>query len=103
MVAADQVMEGVLLIRVRLAITALIRNLSPSQKPPISGNINTFKMGEAFLDLALIAGHQPYKFSIHLTASTSLTLPRYRWVVERFACLKMTLLTISTGTPDLEA
>jgi len=26
-------------------------------------------MGEIFLDLALIASHQPYKFSIHLTAS----------------------------------
>lgn len=60
-------------------------------------------MGEAFLDLALMAGHQPYKFSIHLTASTSLTFPRYLLVVERLACLRMTLLTISTGTPDLEA
>lgn len=60
-------------------------------------------MGETFFDLALIAGHYPYKFSIHLTGSTSLTFPRYRWVVERLACLRMTLLTISTGTPDLEA
>ena len=60
-------------------------------------------MGEAFLDLAPIAHHQPYKFSIHLTASISLTFPRYLWVVERFACLRMTLLTISTWTPDLEA
>jgi hypothetical protein len=40
-------------------------------------DLNMFKMGEAFLDLAPIAGNQPYKFSIHLTASTSLTLPRY--------------------------
>ena len=60
-------------------------------------------MGEAFLDLAPIARYQPYKFSIHLTASTSLTFPRYLWVVERLACLRMTLLTISTGIPDLEA
>ena len=37
--------------------TALIRNLSSGQNPPISENINTFKMGEAFFDLALIAGH----------------------------------------------
>jgi len=34
-------------------------------------------MGEASLDLALIANHQPYKFSTHLMASTSLTFPRY--------------------------
>ena len=34
-------------------------------------------MGEAFHDLALIANHQPYKFSTYLTASTSLTFPRY--------------------------
>ena len=60
-------------------------------------------MGEAFLDLALIARYQLYKFSIHLTAFRSLTFPRYLWVVERLACLRMTLLTISTGTPDLEA
>ena len=65
-------------------------------------NINTFE-GEAFFDLALIGADQPYKFSTHLTASTSLTFPRYLWVVERLACLKMTLLTISTGTPDREA
>ena len=32
-------------------------------------------MSEAFLDLASIAHHQPYKFSIHLTASTSLKIP----------------------------
>ena len=44
-------------------------------------------MGEASLDLALLPGHYPYKFSIHLTASMSLTFPRYRWVVERLACL----------------
>jgi len=37
--------------------TALIRNLSSGQNPPISENINTVKMGEAFFDLALIAGH----------------------------------------------
>jgi hypothetical protein len=60
-------------------------------------------MGEAFLNLALIARHQAYKFSIHFTASASLTFPRYLWAVERFACLRMTLLTISTGTLDLEA
>jgi hypothetical protein len=60
-------------------------------------------MGEAFLDLAPIARHQPDKFSIHRTASTSLTFPRHLWVVERLAGLRMTLLTISTGTPDLEA
>ena len=34
-------------------------------------------MGEAFFDLTLIANHQPYKFSTHLMASTSLTFPRY--------------------------
>jgi hypothetical protein len=33
----------------------------------------------------------------------ALVFPRYLWVVERLACLRMTLLTISTGTPDLEA
>jgi hypothetical protein len=37
-------------------------------------NISTLEMGEVMLDLALIANHQPYKFSTHLTASTSLTL-----------------------------
>jgi hypothetical protein len=70
---------------------------------PYSENIDTFKMGEAILDPAQMVVDQPYKFSTHLTASTSLTFPRYLWVVERLACLKMTLLTISKGTPDLEA
>ncbi len=60
-------------------------------------------MGEVCLDLAPIARHQPYKFSIHLSASPSLTFPRCHRVVERLACLRMTWLTISTGTPDLEA
>jgi len=45
---------------------------------------------------------QPYKVSIHLMASLSETLPRYLCVVERSACLRSTLLTISIGTPDLE-
>jgi hypothetical protein len=50
-------------------------------------------MGEAFLDLALIVGHQPYKFSIHLTASTSLTNPRYLWVPMRIGkpCISLLL------------
>jgi hypothetical protein len=42
-------------------------------------------------------------FSIHLMASVSLTLPRYLWVVDMLACLKITLLTISRGAPALEA
>jgi hypothetical protein len=37
--------------------SALIRNLSSGQKLSISENLYTFKMGEAFLDLALIAGN----------------------------------------------
>ena len=37
-------------------------------------------MGEVYFDLALIDGYQPYKFSTHLTASTSLTFPRYLWM-----------------------
>ena len=47
--------------------------------------------------------HYPYRFSIHLRASVSLTFPRYRWVVERLACLRITLLTISMGVPALAA
>jgi len=35
--------------------------------------------------------------STHLLASSSLTLPRYRWVVERLAWRRITLLTIFTG------
>jgi len=45
----------------------------------------------------------PYRFSIHLVASESLIFPRYRCVVERFECRRITLLTISMGTPDLDA
>ena len=45
----------------------------------------------------------PYRFSIHLAVSESLIFPRYRCVVERFECRRITLLTISMGTPDLEA
>ena len=45
----------------------------------------------------------PYRFSIHLIASISLTLPRYRCVVDRFAWRKITLLTISIGVPLREA
>src|SRR6056297_698906 len=42
-------------------------------------------------------------FSIHRLASVSLTLPRYLWVVERLACRRIILLTISIGAPDLLA
>jgi hypothetical protein len=49
-------------------------------------------MGEATLDFAQIVVDQPYKFSTHLTPSISLTFPRYLCVVERFACLRITLL-----------
>jgi hypothetical protein len=38
-----------------LQLVALIRNISNGQKLPISENINSFKMGEALLNLALIA------------------------------------------------
>ena len=43
-----------------------------------------------------------YRFSIHLIASMSVTVPKYRWVVAKWACRMMTLLTISIGVPYLE-
>jgi hypothetical protein len=42
----------------------------------------------------------PYKLSIHLIASTSLTFPKYLSVVDRFECRRMILETISMGTPE---
>ena len=42
-------------------------------------------------------------FSIHRLGSVSLTLPKYLWVVERLACRRIILLTISMGAPDLLA
>ena len=44
-----------------------------------------------------------YTFSIHLNASTSLTFPKYLWVVDRFACRRIILLTISMGVPQRDA
>ena len=41
-----------------------------------------------------------YRLSIHLMNSMSLTFTRYRWVTAKLACLKITVETISTGTPD---
>jgi hypothetical protein len=40
---------------------------------------------------------------IHLIASESFTLPRYLCVVDKSACRRITLLTISIGVPDLDA
>ena len=57
--------------------------------------------GEVFCILTPFIFDYPERFSIHLMASMSLTFPRYRCVVvERLACLRITLLTISIGVPD---
>ncbi len=44
-----------------------------------------------------------YVKSIHFMASTSLILPKYRSVVERFECRNIIFETISIGTPERDA
>ena len=45
----------------------------------------------------------PWRLSIHLMASVSLTFPRYLWVVCRLACRNIIFDTISMGVLDLDA
>lgn len=46
----------------------------------------------------------PLTATDHLAAPClSIRLTKYLWVVERFACLKITLLTTSTGIPERDA